>query len=144
MAAAATKCLYFTFTLLCLLYLASALTDKDQLEKYKDDMLKLQEKTDRLKAWYESELDTYLRLINDQMNILKQMTALLKKVSTDSDDDFLPFEGLYENLMGFMENTKAYVENKKEDFSAQIEELEKKIRKQKKLIEFLEENQAEL
>ena len=83
-----------------------------------------------------------LEHMNEYMKIMEQMEALVKK--TPLPDDFLPVEGLLQSTKGFMEKTKTYIERKKEELGANIEESDEKVGKMKKLVEFLEENQAEL
>eukprot|EP00064_Thunnus_orientalis_P017592 superscaffoldBa00003785_g17676 len=103
-----TKGLYFTLTLLCLVCLASSLTDKDQL------------------AHYESE--------GRMMNIMEQTVALMKKSLTNVPDDFPPMEGLLESVNGFMEKTKTYLERERAEFDAR-EKLKESVQRSQQLLD---------
>ena len=80
----------------------------------------------------------------EYMNIMEQMVALTKKTLTNVPDDFPPMEGLLQSVNGFMEKTKTYLERERAEFDARVEEHDKEVGKMKKLVEFLEEKQAEL
>ncbi|CAK6967917.1 uncharacterized protein LOC127379198 isoform X4 [Scomber scombrus] len=85
-----TKGLYFTFTLLGLVCLASSVKPDDELEKLKLEMKQVQQKQqDCMKVDYES-VDTYLELFDD----IPQAAKMLQK----SKDFMKNFEWIIEEL----------------------------------------------
>lgn len=60
------------------------------------------------------------------------------------DDDFPPLDKFMEGVKNYMKKTQAYIDMKQDEFSGIIEENEKKLKKTKKSIEFLEEQEAHL
>ncbi|XP_051284465.1 uncharacterized protein LOC127379198 isoform X3 [Dicentrarchus labrax] len=140
----ATRGLLFIFSLLYLVCLASSFIDKDQLEKQKEDLQKAEQKLESLKEKYKLEMASSLELIDEYMGYLDPMIALVKETTGTSPDDFPPVDGLLQSVKAYMEKTKSYVEDKKVKLGAELENLEKDLEKQKKLIKFLEEQQGEL
>lgn len=134
-----TKGLFFIFTLLCLVCLASSQLDKMKLEYFKENHQKLQQDLDTLKA----ERVTFAQLMSDSMNLMDPLIALVKKTS-EALPDFQPMEGFVVNIKGILEKTKNYVDRQNEKLDARIESSEQKLGTLKKVIEFLEEQLAEL
>lgn len=60
------------------------------------------------------------------------------------DDDFPPLDKFMEDVKNYMKKTQAYIDMKQDEFSGIIEENEKKLKKTKKSIKFLEEQEAHL
>ncbi|CAK6967921.1 uncharacterized protein LOC127379198 isoform X11 [Scomber scombrus] len=135
-----TKGLYFTFTLLCLVCLASSLMPKDELEKLILQMKQIQQQQDSVKADYES-MGTYLRHIDGYLKIMEQLEVWVKK--SDLPDNFPSMDGILQNIKD-LEKLKTYLGRENEELGAKIEKTDEKFRKTMKLIKFLEENQAEL
>ncbi|XP_051284478.1 uncharacterized protein LOC127379198 isoform X14 [Dicentrarchus labrax] len=140
----ATRGLLFIFSLLYLVCLASSFIDKDQLEKLKENVQKAEQQLESLKEKYKLEMASSLELINEYMGYLDPMIALVKKATGTSPDDFPPVDALLQSVKANMEKTKSYVEDQKVKLGAELENLEKDLEKQKKLIKFLEEQQGEL
>ncbi|XP_051284473.1 uncharacterized protein LOC127379198 isoform X12 [Dicentrarchus labrax] len=140
----ATRGLFFIFSLLCLVCLASSFIDEDQLEKLKENVQKAEQQLESLKEKYKLEMASSLELINEYMGYLDPMIALVKKATGTSPDDFPPVDALLQSVKANMEKTKSYVEDQKVKLGAELENLEKDLEKQKKLIKFLEEQQGEL
>ncbi|KAI3375808.1 hypothetical protein L3Q82_004090 [Scortum barcoo] len=130
-----TKGLFFIVTLLSLVCVARTWIDKDQLVKLKEDVQRAQQQMDSLKAEYKSTSV----FMSKYMILMDPLMALLKKASPD----FPPLEEFLENIKGFMEKTKTFIDGETDETDARIEEMEEKLGKFKKLIKFLEEQQAE-
>ncbi|CAK6967922.1 uncharacterized protein LOC127379198 isoform X11 [Scomber scombrus] len=136
-----TKGLYFTFTLLCLVCLASSVKSDDELEKLILQMKQIQQEQVSVKANYES-IGTHLRHFDDYLKIMEQLEAWVKK--SDLPDDFPSMDGLLQNAKDFMEKLKTYLGRENEELGAKIDKSDEKFRNTMKLIKFLEEKQAEL
>lgn len=134
-----TKGLFFIFTLLCLVCLASSQVDKMKLEYFKENHQKLQQDLDTLKA----ERVAIAQLMSDSMNLMDPLIALVKKTS-EASPDFPPMEGFVVNIKGILEKTKNYVDRQNEELDARIESSEQKLGTLKKVIKILEEQLAEL
>ncbi|KAM9335333.1 uncharacterized protein ABDE67_020303 [Symphorus nematophorus] len=135
-----TKGLFSILTLLCLVCLTSSLINKDKLEKLKETVQKAEQKLDFKKA----EMATNSEIMNYYVKFMDPLTALVKKATKELPDDFPPVEELMETLKGFVEKTKTFVDGQNEELGEEMEKTEKKLREIKKLIEVLEEQQAEL
>ncbi|KAG8006251.1 hypothetical protein GBF38_005478 [Nibea albiflora] len=138
--AAGVKGPFFIFTLLCLVCFVSSLIEKDQLEKLKEGYQKTQALLDNVKADYKSGMDTTLEGIDSFMSFFEPLAEVMK----DAAPGFSPLKEQLENTKSFMEKTKAYTDDKFVEIGAEIEKLERKHEKMRKLIKFLEEQQAEL
>ncbi|XP_076738854.1 uncharacterized protein LOC143417110 [Maylandia zebra] len=140
-----TKGLFLMFTLLCLVCLSSALIDKDQLEQLRETYQKTRQQIEKLKAEHEEEVASTTELMNEYMSFMDPMIALMKKTMQASHDaDFPPLDKFMENVKNYVKQTEAYINRKHEEIGEKIEESEKKLGKTKKLIEFLEEQEADL
>lgn len=140
----ATKGLFFIFTLLSLVCLASSWIEKGDLKTLKENLEKSQQKLDSLKANYNSDMAFSSDIMNDYMRLMDKMIAREKKNSAALPNDFPSVEGLLQTAKGFMENTKAYVDWYNEKNVIEIENLEQRIAKYKKNLEYLEDKEADL
>ncbi|KAM9335985.1 uncharacterized protein ABDE67_020987 [Symphorus nematophorus] len=134
-AASRTKGLFFILTLLCLVCLTSVLIDKNQLEKNKEELQRAEQEIHRLKA----ERASISELMRESMSFMVPLIAVVKK-TLKASPDFLPLEEFLENIKDFMEKTN----ERNEKLGAKMQNTEQKLGKVKKLIQFLEEHQAEL
>lgn len=96
-------------------------------------------------AEHEEEVASTTELMNEYMSFMDPMIALMKKTMQASHDaDFPPLDKFMENVKNYVKQTEAYINRKHEEIGEKIEESEKKLGKTKKLIEFLEEQEADL
>ena len=86
-------------------------------------------------------MGTSLGHIDDYLNIQNQIEVWVKK--SDLPDDFPSVDGFLQNTKDFIEKLKTDLGRKYEELGEKIEKGDKKVRNMMKLIEFLEENQAE-
>jgi len=81
--------------------------------------------------------------LTEYMSLLDSMKALVKNYENEFPD-FPSMSSLLEKTKLMLEKSKSYSDKNKERFDAEIDGLEKKIKKNEKLINFLDEQQAEL
>ncbi|KAF3697622.1 hypothetical protein EXN66_Car013302 [Channa argus] len=117
-----TKGLFFIFTLLLLVCIASSLTDQDKLEDYKS----------RISFLYDF-LDKKFKEMDLKLILLEHASA-----------DFPPLLELIEITKRFTKNVYIYMKRKEENFAEEIENGEKKLEEMRNFIKFHEANQAEL
>ncbi|XP_078020266.1 uncharacterized protein LOC144459690 isoform X2 [Epinephelus lanceolatus] len=132
--------LYFLFTLMCLVCLASSLIDKDKLEEMKKNLQETQQELDIIKAQRHAASE----LMDGSMGLMDPLMAFLRKTSGDSPDDSLPLVEYMENIKSFMEKTKTLADGINRETDVGIEKTEKELGKMNNLIKALEEYQAEL
>ncbi|CAI5672564.1 unnamed protein product [Oreochromis niloticus] len=141
----ATKSLFLIFTLLSLVCLSTSLTNKNQLEQLRETYRKTQQQIELLKAEHEEEVASIKEMMNECSHVMDPVIVLVKETMQASrDDDFPPLDKFMEGIKNYMKKTQAYIDMKQEEFSGIIEENEKKLKKTKKSIEFLEEQEAHL
>ena len=70
--------------------------------------------------------------------------GLVNRISEDSPADFPPLEGLMDCVKDFAEKTKTFVDGENEELGEEIEKNEQTLRKIRKLINAIEEQEAEL
>ncbi|CAI5672575.1 unnamed protein product [Oreochromis niloticus] len=133
-----TKGLFIMFTLLSLVCLSSSLIDKDQLKQLKESYQKIKQKMDRLKAGRE-KVDFGSELMSEYLRIMDPLIALMKK-----SDDFPQLNTFMEYIKNFVKESKANIDRDNEELGEEIEESEMKLGQLKRVIEVLEEKQAEL
>ncbi|XP_078020269.1 uncharacterized protein LOC144459692 [Epinephelus lanceolatus] len=124
--------LYFLFTLMCLVCLASSLIDKDKLADIKESNQKIQQKLDELKA----QKDIFLETVSENMRDISSVMTYLKETGEESED-FLTLERKMENL-------KTFVDEQNKKWDAEIEKTERELRTMGKIIKALETYHAEL
>ncbi|XP_078020268.1 uncharacterized protein LOC144459691 [Epinephelus lanceolatus] len=124
--------LYFLFTLMCLVCLASSLIDKDKLADIKESNQINQQKLEKLKA----QKAIFLETVSEKMRDFYSVMTYLKEKGEESED-FLTLERKMENLKTFTDE-----QNKKWD--ADIEKTEQELRAMGKIIKALETYHAEL
>lgn len=84
-------------------------------------------------------------VMSEFMHFVDPMIALMKKIEEKSaDDDFPPLNSFMESIKNYIEKTKTYSDRKYKEVGENIKETEKKLDTFKKLIEFFEEQEAEL
>ncbi|KAA8582505.1 hypothetical protein FQN60_006176 [Etheostoma spectabile] len=137
---AGTGGLYFLFTLLCLVCLASSLIDNKKLEDMKEKLKTAQQKLDKLKV----EKDTPSELISHYMTIFEPIMALMKTTSEELPDGFPSLDGFMENTKDFIWKLKTFVDKENVAMDARIAKLQKDLEKAKNIVKALEGYQAEL
>ncbi|KAM4564164.1 uncharacterized protein V3H82_013179 [Fundulus diaphanus] len=137
-----SKGLFLVVTLLSLVCYTSALLDKGTLAEMKENHQRTKENLEKLKNRIQS--DPYSGLMSEYIHILDPMIALVKKHAGDSSDLLDPLVPLLKKTKDVLEKTKTFVDDKKKGFDVDLEELEEKIKQNEKIINFLEEQQAEL
>lgn len=70
------------------------------------------------------------------------LMELVKKYGGELED--LQLEHLLKKTKGFLEKTKGFVDRTNDDVGVKIKELEEKLKQTEKIINFLEEQEAEL
>lgn len=78
------------------------------------------------------------------MSTMNSMMASMKETTAESPDYFEPLEGFVESVEGIVEKTRTYTDEQNVGFDARIAIHEHRVGIMKKLIEALEEHQAEL
>ncbi|KAM4537247.1 uncharacterized protein PAE49_021600 [Odontesthes bonariensis] len=139
-----TKGLFFIFTLLSLVWFASSFLDKDQLTKLKETHQKLKHDLERLKDEHMPKMATHLDHLTESTNLLDSMIALVKNYENDFPDDFPSMSSLLEKAKVTLEKTEIYLDKKNDNFRVKLDDMEGKMKEIEKLINFLEEQQAEL
>lgn len=75
---------------------------------------------------------------------MDQWTPLIKKHAGEFYEDFLPLELLMKKTKDLLVKTKSSVDKTNDDLGIKIEEMEEKLKQTDVLINFLEEQEAEL
>lgn len=114
--------------------------DKEKLAKLKELHQQMKEKLEKIKN--DQTIDTSSDLMSEYINLIDPMVALVKKYGGELED--LQLEPLLKKTKGFLEKTKGFVDTTNDDLFEQIKDLEEKLKQNEKLINFLEEQQAEL
>ncbi|KAK5602224.1 hypothetical protein CRENBAI_015043 [Crenichthys baileyi] len=86
------------------------------------------------------EDSTHSDLLSDYIDLIDPWTTLVKQY----EGEFPEVLSLLQKSDVAMKKTKAFVDKKNYDIGLQIKELQKKIKQTENLINFLEEQQAEL
>ncbi|CAI5672574.1 unnamed protein product [Oreochromis niloticus] len=133
-----TKGLFLMFTLLSLVCFSSSLIDKNQLKQLKESYQKIKQQMDRLKAGRE-KVDFSSELMSEYLRIMDPLIALMKK-----SDGFPQLNTFMEYIKNFVKESKANIDRDNEELGEEIEESEMKLEQLRKIIEVLEEKQAEL
>ncbi|CAK6967915.1 uncharacterized protein LOC127379198 isoform X8 [Scomber scombrus] len=139
-----TKGLYFTFTLLGLVCLASSLMTKDELERIKEIVHGIQENIDKNEAMKESTMADYEKLENQSLNIIVKVVERLKKMEIELLVDIPSPDGFLETFKGYLEKAKTFLKRRSEVQAAEHEEVYRRNRELEGFIEFHEGKQAEL
>ncbi|CAK6967923.1 uncharacterized protein LOC127379198 isoform X4 [Scomber scombrus] len=134
-----TKGLYFIFTLLCLVCLASSLTITERLEKAKKMLKNLEQKTAKAKAEYESNHGFHSEMMDEYMQFMDPLIAI-----TEQTAPYLPLLELMDKLKIVMKKSKVYMDKSGEEMAAHFRSREQKVREYKQLIKYLEEKHNEL
>lgn len=77
------------------------------------------------------------------VKLMDPLIALMKINSEDLPDDFPPLEGLLVNVKDFVVKAKTFIDGNDEEVNEDIENTEQKLRQLKKLIKYVEDQQAE-
>ncbi|MEQ2256099.1 hypothetical protein ILYODFUR_020828 [Ilyodon furcidens] len=133
-----TKGLFLICTLLCLICSTSSLLDKEKLMESKAMLQKTKQQLERLKD--KQEDSTRSDMLSDYIGLIDPWTTLVKQYA----GEFPEVLSLLQKTDVAMKKTKAFVDKTNDDIGLQIKELEKKIKVAENLINFLEEQQAEL
>ncbi|KAK2862770.1 hypothetical protein Q5P01_002303 [Channa striata] len=139
-----TKGLFFVFTLLCLVCLSSSLIDKNQVKQLVETYQNAQQDLNKVKAEYMSKVSTTSDLMKDSMDIMESMKAWMKTLVSAAPGVFPPVGKYMESMHDYMQKTKDEVDGENEALLAKIKRSEEELGKMKKLIQALEEYQAEL
>ncbi|CAI5672573.1 unnamed protein product [Oreochromis niloticus] len=138
-----TKGLFLMFTLLSLVCLSSALIDKE-LKQLKENHQNIKQQLDRLKADREEGVNFGSELLSEYLSLIDPLIALMKKSAKVLPDDFPQVDTFMENIKNYAIEIQANTDRENEELGEKIEETEMKLGQLKKLIEVLEEKQAEL
>ncbi|XP_019210581.1 uncharacterized protein LOC106097127 isoform X2 [Oreochromis niloticus] len=138
-----TKGLFLMFTLLSLVCLSSALIDKE-LKQLKENYQNIKQQLDRLKADREEGVNFGSELLSEYLSLIDPLIALMKKSAKVLPDDFPQVDTFMENIKNYAIEIQANTDRENEELGEKIEETEMKLGQLKKLIEVLEEKQAEL
>ncbi|XP_071333940.1 uncharacterized protein PF3D7_1120000-like [Trachinotus anak] len=134
-----TKGLFLIFSLLGLVCFARSL-DKEKLEEIKEELEEIQYELDKLKAEHKSNVAITSELIRS----MEQNVTLLETEMKELVPEFPHLKTYLEDMRRYIKQTKAYTYRKYEEHDAEMEARERKLRKIKNLVKFLEENEAEL
>ncbi|KAL7375310.1 hypothetical protein ABVT39_015344 [Epinephelus coioides] len=124
--------LYFLFTLMCLVCLASSLIDKDKLADIKESNQRNLQNLDKLKV----QRAIFLETVSETIRAFCTVMTYLKETGEESEV-LLILQRKVESLKTFTD-----VHNKKLD--ADIEKTEQELRDMEKIIKALETYHAEL
>ncbi|XP_025760587.1 uncharacterized protein LOC106097127 isoform X3 [Oreochromis niloticus] len=138
-----TKGLFLMFTLLSLVCLSSTLIDKE-LKQLKENYQNIKQQLDRLKADREEGVNFGSELLSEYLSLIDPLIALMKKSAKVLPDDFPQVDTFMENIKNYAIEIQANTDRENEELGEKIEETEMKLGQLKKLIEVLEEKQAEL
>ncbi|XP_076738849.1 uncharacterized protein LOC106676946 [Maylandia zebra] len=139
-----TKGLFLIFTLLSLVCLSSALIDKDQLKQLKENYQNIKQQMDRLKAKRVEGVNYGSELLSEYLSLMDPLIALVKKSAKVLPDGFPQVDTFMENIKNSVKESKANIDRENEELGEKIEESEKELGQLKRIIEVLEEKQAEL
>ncbi|CAK6967916.1 unnamed protein product [Scomber scombrus] len=117
---------------------------KDELEKLKETVHRTQQNIDKRKADHKSSKASFEESMNEDMNIIEEMIASLKKFTMEISVDFPQPDGILESYKAIADKLMTHKERQDKDVDAIIEKDDKENRKRKENIESLEEKQAEL
>ncbi|KAF3697623.1 hypothetical protein EXN66_Car013303 [Channa argus] len=135
-----TKGLFVVFTLLCLFCLSSSRIYKKELHQLVETYHRAQQNVDRVKENHMLRMGAISDKIKNNMDSL----ASMKKHLSDSPRDFPPFEKYIGSIQDYMQETKDYMDGESEALFAEIKHHEEELLKIKKLIQALQEYEAEL
>ncbi|KAL4006487.1 serine/threonine-protein phosphatase [Sarotherodon galilaeus] len=138
-----TKGLFLMFTLLSLVCLSSALIDKE-LKQLKENYQNIKQQLDSLKAKREERVNLHSELLSEYLSLVDPLIALMKKSVKVLPDGFPQVDKFIKSIMYYAIEIKANSVRENEEMGEKIEEGEMKLGQLKKLIEVLEEKQAEL
>ncbi|XP_030018767.1 uncharacterized protein LOC115439015 [Sphaeramia orbicularis] len=130
------------FTLLCLVYFTNAFLDADKLREMKMKVEELQQRHDRLKEYDMPELSALSELMDEGVDLMERLAEYMELL--DLPPGFPSLHGYMEKVKKYVWKTKDLTDSQMKEFAGKIQENDKKLRKLRKLINFMEETGAEL
>lgn len=136
------KGLFLICTLLSLICFTSSLFNKEQLAEMKELHQRSIETLEKLKSERNSIVDTSAEMMSDFTKMMDNIIGLARTFDKVYGD--LPLEQFLKGTKDFLAKAKVSVNKKNDYLDVNIAELDNNIKKREKLINFLEEQQAEL
>ncbi|MEQ2164968.1 hypothetical protein GOODEAATRI_012211 [Goodea atripinnis] len=138
-----TKCLFLLFTLLSLVYFTKAALNKKQLIELKQMYQKTKEKYQRMKSEHMSRMHTSSDKIMDYKKMIDMLTPLVRKYEEQYPDS-IPLMQFLEKTRDFFDKGKDFFGQREREMNVKIKGLEDSMRQIEKIINFHEQQQAEL
>uniref|UniRef100_A0A096MFF7 Uncharacterized protein n=1 Tax=Poecilia formosa TaxID=48698 RepID=A0A096MFF7_POEFO len=138
------KGLFLICTLVSLVGFTNSLVDKGQLAELTETYQQMKEVLEKLMDERRLINDRLSELITTFINVIDPTTALVKKFAAEYFGDFLPVEVLMKKMKDIMVEAKSAIDKTNDDFGIKMVKLQQRMKKNEILINFLEEQQAEL